>query len=154
MEVSYISALAGLSGAAIGGLTSFASSWMTQKTQLVDKNRRVTWIKREQLFSSFIIEACKRYGDALGHQKDSVEDMVRLYALVSRIRLVASREVVIKAEATMDAIAQAYLGPNLSLHQLNQLAGRGGLQPLLEFGEACRTELESLGALEKTGNGL
>lgn len=149
MDTSYISALAGLTGAAIGGLTSFATSWLTQQSQLADKNRQVEWSKREQLFSAFIVEAARRYGDALSHEKDEVADLVRLYALVGRIRLVASREVVLKAEATMSAIIQAYLAPNRSLHELKAFVEEGGVGFLMEFGEACRAELESLAPRHK-----
>jgi hypothetical protein len=145
MEVAYVSALAGLTGAAVGGLTSFATSWITQRTQLSDRNRRAEWRNREQFFAAFIMEACKRYGDALGHQRDSVEDMVRLYALLSRIRLIASREVVIQAEKTVDTILRAYLGPNLTLRELSTLIDSGALHVISEFSEACRFELEALG---------
>lgn len=33
MEAAYISAFAALAGTAIGGLTSFATSWMTQQAR-------------------------------------------------------------------------------------------------------------------------
>lgn len=149
MDTSYIPALAGLTGAAIGGLTSFATSWLTQQYQLADKNRQAEWSKREQLFSAFIVEASKRYGDALSHEKDDVSDLVRLYALVGRIRLVASRDVVAKAERTMSTIVQAYLAPNRSLHEMKDLLDQGGAGFLMEFGEACRRELELLAPRHK-----
>ncbi|WNL46466.1 hypothetical protein RKE25_02185 [Dyella sp. BiH032] len=149
MDASYISAFAGLTGAAIGGLTSFATSWLTQQYQLTDKNRQAEWSKREQLFSAFIVEASKRYGDALSHEKDDVGDLVRLYALVGRIRLVASREVVTEAEKAMNLVIQAYLAPNRSLHELKELVDQGGVQFLMAFGEACRVELEWLAPRHK-----
>ena len=39
MNPAYISALAALAGANIGGLTSFATSWLTQRTQLRHAHR-------------------------------------------------------------------------------------------------------------------
>ena len=33
MDAAYVSAFAALGGALIGGLTSFATSWLTQQTQ-------------------------------------------------------------------------------------------------------------------------
>jgi hypothetical protein len=144
MDTSYISAIAGLTGAAVGGLTSFASSWFTQQVQLVDKNRQAAWSKREQLFSTFIVEASRLYGDALSHQNDDVSKLVRLYALVGRVRLVASRKVVASAEKIMDTITETYLGCNRTLQEVRQYAMQGGVDLLQEFGEACREELESL----------
>ena len=74
---------------------------------------------------------------------------MRLYALVGRIRLVASREVVIEAEQAMNLVIQAYLAPNRSLHELKELVGQEGGQFLLAFGEACRGELERLAPRHK-----
>jgi hypothetical protein len=144
MDTSFISAISGLTGAAIGGLTSFAGTWYTQQSQLVDKNRQAHWSKREQLFSAFIVEASRLYGDALTHQNDNVSILVRLYALVGRMRLVASRDVVVRAEKIMDTITQTYLEPNRTLLELREYARQGGVNLLQEFGEACRKELDEL----------
>jgi hypothetical protein len=97
--------------------------------------------KREQLFSDFIAEASRLYGDALTHQKDDVGDLVQLYALVARMRLLSSREVVTAAEQAMDAIIGTYLAPNRTLHELRSIAQRGEMNFLFDFGEACRLEL-------------
>lgn len=144
METSFISAVAGLTGAAIGGLTSFATSWFTLRSQLVDKNRKDEWTQREQLFSEFVVEASRLYGDALSHQSSDAANLVRLYALIARMRLVASREVVHCAEKCMDHITKTYLEPNRTLDELRGLASQGGLNFLAEFGEACRKELHVL----------
>ena len=68
---------------------------------------------------------------------------MQLYALVAKIRLWASRPVVTAAEHAMDAIVQTYLEPNRSLHEIRGLAREGGMNFLLEFGEACRADLAS-----------
>ena len=39
LNPAYISALAALAGALIGGLTSFATSWLTQRAQLRHAHR-------------------------------------------------------------------------------------------------------------------
>lgn len=149
MNAAYISALSGLLGAAIGGLTSFFTTWITQHSQLMDKNRQLECDKREKLFGAFIEEASRLYGDALGHQKDDVADLVKLYALVGHMRLVASREVVMSAERTMDAVIQTYLSPNHTLHELREFAEQGGMNFLVEFGETCRSELVSLATQQR-----
>ncbi|MGO7259051.1 hypothetical protein ACCT32_36520, partial [Rhizobium brockwellii] len=71
---AYISALMGLAGIAIGSLTSFATTWMTHRSQVKEKQREAEAAKREKLFSDFIAEATRLYGDAISHQKDDVSD--------------------------------------------------------------------------------
>ena len=144
MNPAYVSALFGLAGATIGGLTSFLTTWLTQQAQLRDKRREMDNTKRQQLFNDFIVEASRLYGDALSHEKDDVSDMVQLYALVAKIRLWASRPVVTAAEHAMNSIVQTYLEPNRSLHEIRTLAEEGRMNFLLEFGEACRSELASV----------
>ena len=100
MDTAYISALSALGGATIGGLASFGSSWLTQRTQLRFSHHEAVKAKREALYAEFVDEASRRYGDALGHQKDDVADLVRIYGLIGRIMLVAPRAVVTAAERT------------------------------------------------------
>ena len=87
MDTAYISALSALGGATIGGLASFGSSWLTQRTQLRFAHHEAIKAKREALYAEFVDEATRLYGDALGHQKDDVADLVKLYALIGRIML-------------------------------------------------------------------
>ena len=118
MDAAFISALSALGGATIGGLASFGSSWLTQRTQLRFSQHEAVKAKREALYAEFVDEASRLYGDALGHQKDDVADLAKIYALIGRIRLVSARPVITAAERTLDTIVQAYLGPNRSLHEV------------------------------------
>jgi hypothetical protein len=141
LDGAYISAFVGLVGVTLGGLLSFSTSWMTQRAQTREKHRESWRTKRESLFSDFIVEASRLYGDALTHEKDDVRDLVQLYALIAKMRLITSRDVVNAAEEAMDAIVATYLAPNRSLHEIRILAENGGMNFLLNFGEACRAEL-------------
>ncbi len=143
MSPPLISALAALTGALIGGLASLGSSWLTQWIQLRAQDRERDRARREALFADFIDEASRLYGDALSHEKDDVLDMVRLYALVARIRLIATAPVVASAERTLDAVIDAYLAPNKTLHELRVLMCEGRMNFLVEFSEACRVELDA-----------
>jgi len=138
---AYLSALMGLAGVLIGGLASFATAWMTHRSQVREKQREIDAAKREKLFSDFIGEATRLYGDAISHQKDDVSDLVLLYALVAQMRLISSRPVVDAAELVMARIVETYLTPNRSLSEMRDLAQSGAMNFLLDFGEACRTEL-------------
>jgi hypothetical protein len=141
LDAAYVSAFFGLAGVSIGGLTSFTTSWFTQEAQLREKRIETERRAREQLFSDFIGEASRLYGDALSHEKDDVTDLVQLFALVARMRLLTSRPVVSAAERVMDKITDTYLEPNRSLHELRTLAQQGGMNFLTDFSEACRAEL-------------
>src|SRR5215475_13949880 len=141
MDAAYISALSALGGATIGGLASFGSSWLTQRTQLRFSQHEAVKAKREALYAEFVDEAARLYGDALGHQKDDVADLVKIYALIGRIRLVSSRSVVTAAERTLDTIVKTYLGGNRSLHEVMDEVHRDGFDFFTEFGEACRQDL-------------
>ena len=141
MDTAYLSALSALGGAAIGGLASFGSSWLTQRTQLRFAHDEGIKAKREELYVEFVNEAARLYGDALGHQKDDAADLVKLFALLGRIRLVSPRPVVTAAERTLDTIIETYLGSNRTLHEVLDDVQRGGFHFLIEFGEACRQDL-------------
>jgi hypothetical protein len=65
MNPGYISAFAALAGSLIGGLTTFAAAWVTQRQQA-----NVQWLlqektRRQELYQQFIEEASKLYVDAL-----------------------------------------------------------------------------------------
>ena len=141
MDAAIIPALSALGGATIGGLASFGSSWLTQRTQLRFSQHEAVKAKREALYAEFIDEASRLYGDALGHQKDNVTDLVKIYALIGRIRLVSPRRVVTAAERTLDTISQTYLSANRTLHEVMDHFHRGGSDFFAEFGEACRQDL-------------
>jgi len=88
LNPAYISALAALAGATIGGLTSFATSWLTQRTQLRHAHREAEKAKPETLYSDLIAEAARLFGDALTHQTEEITGLVQLYAMLGRMRLV------------------------------------------------------------------
>jgi hypothetical protein len=146
MNASLISALAGLTGAAVGGLTSALASWLIQKTQV-----RAQWLAqekllRQELYKEFIEEAAKCYIDALQHDKPDVPALVGLYAKVARMRVLSSQTVLKHAEQIQRKIMDTYLEPDKTFVELRQMANSGSIDLLGKFSEACRAEFESLGA--------
>ena len=141
MNPAYISAFAGLAGAIIGGLTSFATSWLTQRAQLRDAHREAEKAKLEALYTDFIAEAARLFGDALTHQTDDVAPLMRIYAMVGRMRLISDRTVVDAAVRVEDTLVETYLGPNRTLRETLEYAHKGGMNFLTEFGEAARKDL-------------
>jgi hypothetical protein len=144
LNAAYVFALFGLVGAIIGGLTSFGTTWLTQRTQLLDKHLEAEKTKREQLFNDFIAETCRLYGDAMTHEKDDVADLIQLYAVLTKMRVVSSRIVVNAAEQVMENIIESYRAPNLALHEIPGLLQDTHMNFLTNFGEACRNELEKI----------
>jgi hypothetical protein len=141
LDPAYISALAALAGATIGGLTSFATSWLTQRTQLRQAHREAERAELKALYTDFITEAARLFGDALTHQTEDFTDLMRLTAMIGRMHLGSDRAVIDAAIRVEENLVETYLGPNRTLHELMDFAHQGGANFLIEFSEACRKDL-------------
>jgi hypothetical protein len=144
MNSAYLPALAALAGSAVGGLTSFASAWLTQHHQ--DRANRLSRGKarREKLYKQFIDEASRLYADALIHNQAEVSALVGVYALISRMRVVSSSAVVEKAQAVVYLIVDTYFTANKTFPELRELMSSHAVDPLRDFSEQCRAELQAL----------
>jgi hypothetical protein len=69
MDSASISAFAALGGAVIGGLTSFATSWLTQQTQTKAQQLTHKLIRQEDLYKEFIEESRARDPAARLHER-------------------------------------------------------------------------------------
>src|SRR6266705_414327 len=94
MNAGYVTAIAALAGAGLGGLTSFASSWTTLHAQMKAQRLASSKSRRQKLYKKFIEEASRTYVDALVHDKLEVSGLVGIYALISRMRVLSSRKVI------------------------------------------------------------
>jgi NAD-specific glutamate dehydrogenase len=146
MDGATISALAALAGSVVGGLTALGTSWVTQQAQTRAQESARDRTAREALFSDFIVEASRLYGDALEHDKTEVPNLVGLYAMISRMRVRSSPRVIENAEQVGHTIVETYLAPNRTLRDLVDMLGSEPMDPLRGFSEACRDELRSLRA--------
>jgi hypothetical protein len=142
MDSGYITALAALGGAALGGLTSFATSWTTLHTQMKAQRSDSSKSKRQKLYKAFIDDAAKIYGDALTHDKLEITGLIDLHALVSRMRIVSSRTVIESAVNVVRVITETYSQPNKSPEEIEAMISNGNVDSLRSFSEACREELE------------
>ena len=144
LNPAYISALAALAGAIIGGLTSFATSWLTQRTQLRHAHREAERTELKVLFDDFIAEASRLFIEALTNKTDDMDDitgLVGLYAMVGRMHLVSDQTVIDAAMRAGTTIIETYLGPDYTVRELMDQARQGKMSLLVEFGEACRKDL-------------
>jgi len=141
MDAAVLSATSALFGSLVGAMTSLASTWLTQRVQGQVQQRTTLATKREALYNEFIGEAAARFVDAMTHNAESPEVIILLYASISRMRLTSSRDVILAAESVIRLVSDTYAAPNLTSQQIHE-NGRGGkLDPLAQFGEACRAEL-------------
>ena len=144
MDAAYISAFAALGGALIGGLTSFAASWVTQRTQAKAQQLSHKLTRREELYKDFIEEASKLYADSLVHETPDVSQLIRLYAMISMMRALSPTTIVQNADKVARMIVNTYLAPNKTFPELRDMVNSGAMDPLRDFSEACREEFQRL----------
>ncbi|WP_245476083.1 hypothetical protein [Bradyrhizobium sp. Leo170] len=115
---------------------------MTRRRRLRERHYARSISKRERLYRSFIEEASRVYADALVSDKSEIPQLVNLYALIGRMRILASDQVVQAAERAGRLIIETYLSPNREFVDLPEFMEE--MDPLRAFGEACRCELHSI----------
>jgi len=142
MDSGYITAFAALGGAALGGLTSFATSWTTLRIQMKSQRSASSKSKRQKLYNAFIDNAARIYGDALIHDKLETTGLIDLHALVSRMRIVSSEPVTEMAVKVVKVITETYSQPNKSPEEIEAMISNGNVDILRSFSEACREEFE------------
>ena len=146
MDTSIISALAALSGATVGSLTTGVASWLNHRRQvrsqwlLHDKNRR------QILYRDFIEEASRCHIDALQHHEtgEGIPGLVALYAKLNRMRVLSSAPVVQSAEHIAKTIMDTYLEPDKTFVELRDMVKCGTIDLLREFSKACRDEFDEM----------
>jgi|ERR1700752_54205 len=142
LDSGYITALAALGGAALGGLTSFATSWTTMQTQMKAQRRDTSKSSRQKLYKTFIDNVAKIYGDALIHDKLELSGLIDLHALVSQMHVVSSGPVIETAVNVLRVITKTYGQPNKTPEELEAMVSDGSIDILLNFSKACRDEFE------------
>jgi hypothetical protein len=145
MDSAVLSASAGLIGSLIGGMSTFAASWLTQRRLLRTQTLVQDKMQRQALYSDFIIEASRRLTEAWSHQAEGPEVIAGLYSAVSRMRLTSSNEIIKRSEQVIRSIIAAYADPNRTFDEFKEhLHNPEPADPLKVFTEACREELISL----------
>jgi hypothetical protein len=99
--------------------------------------------RREALYSDFIAESARLLVDAMQHNSSDLQTMLPVFALASRIRLSSSEPVLQEAEQVIRTIVSTYPKTNLTAEQIEAQAVNGQ-DPLRQFSDACRIELDSL----------
>jgi hypothetical protein len=141
MDTMLLSAMSGMAGTLIGGTATVAPAWVTQqklsRRELVREEVR----KREALYGEFITEAARLLSDAFDHTLDKPETLVKLYAILGRIRLVSSEAVFKAAEECSSRILDFYATPNRTVEELIGAIRSDEMAFLRKFSDACHVEL-------------
>jgi hypothetical protein len=141
MDLAYVPAFAAFSGSASGALATVITGWMARRRKdRVRLTSRAT-VQREKLYKAFIEEASSLYADALVNDKSEIPKLVDLYALIGRMKILSSDDVIEAAEKAGRLIIETYLAPNRTFVDLPEFINE--MDPLKDFSEACRRELRS-----------
>jgi hypothetical protein len=142
MDVTYVSALSALAGSMVGGLTTGGTTWLTQRAQARAGQLATEMLRRADLYRDFIVAASKCYGDALVSSEPQIADLVGLYAMISRMRVLSTSRIIGCADKIMLTIVDTYSAPNKSAGEVRELIKQGqGLDLLKEFSEVAREEV-------------
>ncbi len=112
-------------------------------------------MQRDDLYKHFIDEASKVFVHAIEHEPADVGDaskLVRLYALISRMRVLSSLPIIEHADRVVRTIIDTYLGPKMTLREVSErLKNSAFVDPLRDFSEACREELRRIVLKPRSG---
>jgi hypothetical protein len=73
------------------------------------------------LFRDFIVAASNAYGHALVSGDPKIPELVALYAMISRMRILCSPEIVTCAEKVMRLTIETYFMPNKTMCELREI---------------------------------
>lgn len=144
MDTHLITVLAAAIGSVIGAAASIITTWITQHKQTVREVLQSKLRERETLYSEFITEASRLTLNAMSHSLDTLDELVGLYAIVGRIRLVSSSEVLGEAEKCCLKIVDLYAQPNRSVEHFIASFDPDEHDPLKPFSTCCRRELSNV----------
>jgi hypothetical protein len=145
MDVAYLSALAALAGSVVGGFTTGVSTWTSQRAQMRTALLAHKISQREDLFRDFIVAASKTYGEAIVSNEPQLPELVALYGVISRMRVLCSPRTVACADQVMIKTLDTFFKPNRTIRELHEaIRSSQGIDLLQEFSEAARDELRAL----------
>ena|SRR5271165_2130881 len=142
LSTSMIGAVAVLAGSIVGACASVAATLVGQRIQFRGARAAAELDEHEELYGRFVEKAVPLFVDAIERAGIDPGKLMRLYAIVARIRLTSSDEVLRAAEEVGRRLLEAYEKPpgNTIAVLAQYVKGDESLDPLREFTEACRRE--------------
>ena len=104
MEIPWVAV-----GTVVGVGATVAIAWINQKTLNRRELLREEIRSREALYGEFISECARLLVDAFQNSIEKPETLLPAYALLNRVRLYASREVLAAGEKLLGRITDQYL---------------------------------------------
>jgi hypothetical protein len=146
MNQNLITALAAVLGSLSGASAAIATTWIAQRSQTIRERAKSETRKREILYGDFITEASQQLANAFDHSLDKPSTLVKLYAILGRIRLVSSDAVLTAAEECCDRVVDLYSRPNRTMPEIFTTLHSGEFEFLKDFSATCRVELRKYAA--------
>ena len=144
MNTAYLTAFSALAGSVVGGVTTAVTTWIGLRSTARAGRLGAQYIRRQDLFRDFIVAASNAYSHALVSGEPQLQEIIALYAMVSRMRILCSNEMVSCADKIMRLTIDTYFEPNRTLAELRELIkNEADIDPLKEFSEVARAELEA-----------
>jgi hypothetical protein len=148
LDIAYLSTLSALAGSVVGGLTSGIAAWLGQRSQARESQLAREMARRDDLYKEFIAAASKAYGEAIVSNEPNVQELVALYAMISRMRVQSQPQTVACAEQIMRATIDTYFAPGRTICEFHELVRSGsGIDLLKDFSEVAREELRAFTTL-------
>ena len=146
MDPALISTFSALAGTVVGGVTSFATTWMTTTAQNRAARLSAERAKREELYGSFMDELATLYAGALSSSSVDYAKLTGAFALRGRITLLASDAVVAAADRALKFVVDLAMGPPREASEVRRMMDDRNADTITEFARASREELQSLRA--------
>ena len=125
MDSSIIAAVSAILGSTVGGVTTFATTFINQRYVA----RREMLVKdvanRELLYAEFLKEVADRYRESIDSTVDDLAtqpSLITMYSLLGRIRMVSSEAVLTMAEQVAADIIESYKRPQMTFKEWQQLS--------------------------------
>ena len=147
MDSTVVTALAAALGSLVGATASIGTTWISQRRQSIRASAEWKLRDHESLYKEFVMEASRLFGDAMVNSLDRPDQLVALYGILSRIRLISGDEVLSKAVGCCHRIVELYRRPNMTANQIRAAFEANEFDPLKEFSAACRAELLAMSSI-------
>ena len=144
LDSSTVTAIAAIGGSVVGGLASFVTTYFSQRHQTRRERLFRELERREVLYGQFIEKAAALFLDSVDKDLEDPAGLVDLVAVIARIRLTGSMEIVHVCEQVMRDIIASYHRPPLARREIFEQTREELGDPLAAFTTACRMERQSM----------
>ena len=123
MDSSIVAACFAILGTTVGGLATFATTFLTQRYAMRRDILAKDVANREQLYSEFLQEVGNLYFDSANRTLNDTSQqasLIKMYQLVGRIRMISSEAVLASAEKLAEDIIESYKRPPMSFQEFQK----------------------------------